>query len=94
MLAVIGVLLYLIIKYSNLISNGHVSDNYYIFSNISICLFLLQIYLMYTNMDSPEFKQTHKLTKLTSSLIYLLGVITSVCAMILFAILTHFTTDG
>ena len=94
MLAIIGVLLYLIITYSNLIGDGHVSDSYYIFSNISIVLFLLQIYLLYTNMDTPEFKNTHKLSKLTSSLIYLLGVITSVCAIIIFTILKHFTTDG
>ena len=38
-------------------------------------------------MDTEQFKQTHKLSKLTSSLIYLLGVITSICAIIIFTIL-------
>ena len=45
-------------------------------------------------MDSQEFKQTQKLSKITSSLIYLLGVISSMCALILYTILKYFTTDG
>jgi hypothetical protein len=94
MLAIISLLLYLIIKYKNLISDGHVSDTYYTFSNISIILFILQLYLIYTNMDSQEFKQTQKLSKIISSLIYLLGVFTSISSLIVFATLTHFTTDG
>jgi hypothetical protein len=94
MLAVIGLILYLIIKYSKIISEGHVSSSYYTFSNISIILFLLQIYLLYGNMDTEQFKQTHKLSSVTSSLIYLLGVISCMSAMILYTILNYFTTDG
>jgi len=94
MLAVIGLILYLIITYSKLIKNDNVSTSYHTFSNISILLFLLQIYLLYTNMDSEKFKSTGKLSSITSSLIYLLGVISSICALILFTILKYFTTDG
>ena len=94
MLAVIGFILYLIITYSKIISEGYVSNGYYTFSNISIILFLLQIYLLYSNMDTEKFKQTYKLSSITSSLIYLLGVITSICALILYTILKYFTTDG
>jgi hypothetical protein len=94
MLAVIGLILYLIITYSEIISNGHVSNGYYTFNNISILLFLLQIYLLYSNMDTEKFKITGKLSSITSSLIYLLGVISSMCALILYTILKYFTTDG
>jgi len=94
MLAVIGLILYLIIKYSEIIGDGHVSNGYYTFSNISIILFLLQIYLLYSNMDTEKFKITGKLSSITSSLIYLLGVISSMCALILYTILKYFTTDG
>ena len=94
MLAVIGLILYLIITYSKIISEGYVSNGYYTFSNISIILFLLQIYLLYSNMDTEKFKQTYKLSSITNSLIYLLGVISTMCALILYTILKYFTTDG
>lgn len=94
MLALIGFILYLIINYKNIITEGNVSHSYYVFSNIAIILFLLQIYLVYTNIDNDKFETTGKLSKVTSSLLYLLGVITSICAIILFTILKYFTTDG
>lgn len=94
MLTVVSFILYLIIKYSKIIAGGNVSSGYYTFSNISIILFLLQIYLLYGNMDTEKFKQTYKLSSITSSLIYLLGVISSMCALILYTILKYFTTDG
>ena len=94
MLAVIAFILYLIITYSKIISEGRVSNGYYTFSNISIILFLLQIYLLYSNMDTEKFKQTYKLSAITNSLIYLLGVISTICALILYTILKYFTTDG
>lgn len=94
MLAVISLILYLIITYRNLIKDDHVSSSYHTFSNISIILFLLQIYLLYTNMDSEKFKSSGKLSSITSSLLYLLGVISSISALILFTILKFFTTDG
>ena len=94
MLAVIAFILYLIITYSKIIGEGHVSSGYYTFSNIAIILFLIQIYLLYVNMDTEKFKQTYKLSSVTNSLIYLLGVITSMCALILYTILKYFTTDG
>lgn len=94
MLAIIAFILYLIIKYSKIIGEGQVSTSYYTFSNITIILFLLQIYLLYENMGTEKFKQTYKLSSVTSSLIYLLGVITGMCALIIYTILKFFTTDG
>jgi len=94
MLTIIAFILYLIIKYSKIIGEGQVSTSYYTFSNITIILFLLQIYLLYENMGTEKFKQTYKLSSVTSSLIYLLGVITGMCALIIYTILKFFTTDG
>ena len=94
MLAVLGILLYLVITYKSLISDGHVSSYYYTFSNITVLLFLLQSYLLYTDMDTDKFKLTNRISKLTSSLVYLIGVLTFICSMILYTILKYFTTDG
>ena len=94
MLGVIGFILYLIIFYKTPIIEGHVSNSYYSFSNISIILMLLQIYLIYLNLNTSTFETTGKISKVTSSLLYLLGVLTAICSLILFTILKYFRTDG
>lgn len=94
MLGVIGFILYLIINYKTVIIANHVSPSYYTFSNISLALFMIQIYLVYTNIDSEKFTNTGQMSKVTSSLIYLLGVLTLACSLILFTVLKYYTTDG
>lgn len=94
MLGVIGFILYLIINYKTLIISNHVSPSYYTFSNIAIMLLLIQIYFVYTNIDSDRFITTGKMSQVTSSLIYLLGVLTWACSLILFTVLKYYTTDG
>ena len=94
MLSVVWFILYLVIKYKNLISEGNVSSSYYIFSNISVILFLLQIYLLYKNMNTDNFILMGKLNSISSSLIYLLGIFSGACVLIIYSILGYFTTDG
>ena len=94
MLAVIAFILYLIIKYKTLITSQHISPYYYSFSNIAILLLLVQLYIVYTNISSPQFESTGKITKVTNSLLYLLGVLEAICSIILFTILKYFNTDG
>ena len=94
MLAVIGVILYLIIRYKNIIISGHVSHSYYTFSNMAIMLLLIQIYIVYKNISTEKFQTIGKISKLSSDLIYLFGVLTWVCSLILFTILEYYTTDG
>ena len=57
-------------------------------------LLLIQIYFVYTNIDSDRFITTGKMSQVTSSLIYLLGVLTWACSLILFTVLKYYTTDG
>ena len=78
----------------NPIMENHISPSYYTFSNIAIILFLLKIYIVYTNISSENFEKTNKLSKVTGSLMYLLGTLTTICALILFTILKYFRTDG
>jgi hypothetical protein len=94
MLGVIAFILYLMITYENNIIDGHVSSSYSSFSNICIILLLIQLYLVYTNISTDKFEATGKMSKVTSSLIYLLGVLTAISSIILFTILKYFTTDG
>jgi hypothetical protein len=94
MLAVIGFILYLIIFYKTPILENHVSQSYYTFSNITIILLLIQIYIVYKNINTKEFDISGKISKVTSSLIYLIGVLSSLSAMIIYIVLKYFRTDG
>lgn len=94
MLTVIGFILYLIIFYKTPILDNHVSQSYYTFSNITVILLLIQIYIVYKNINTKEFDASGKISKVTSSLIYLIGVLSSLSAMILYIVLKYFRTDG
>ncbi len=94
MLGVISFILYLMITYKNNIINDRVSKGYYSFSNISIILLFIQLYIVYTNITTEKFETTGKIPKVTSSIIYLLSVLSAICSIILFTILKYYTTDG
>lgn len=94
MLAVIGFILYMMIMFKSNILSGHVSGGYYSFSNIVLLLLLTQLYIVYSIVRSNNFNLGGNISKVTSSVLYLLGVITSICAVIVFTILKYYTTDG
>lgn len=77
-------ILYLIVSNYSAITKKRVSPSYYSFSNIAIFLFFIQIFLIYTQSDKP----------ITYNLLYLLGLLTSICGIILYTILSYFSTDG
>jgi hypothetical protein len=55
---------------------------------------LFQLYIVYLNISSQKFEQTGKITKVTASLIYLLGVLGTITSIIMYTMLRYFTTDG
>jgi hypothetical protein len=93
-LAVISFVLYLLINYKNIINAGHVSPSYNSFSNIIVLLLLLQNYLIYSNINTDNFESSGKLSKVTTSLLYLIGILSSICSIILYTILKYYSTDG
>jgi hypothetical protein len=94
MLGVIAFVLYLMITYKSIILEDHVANGYHSFSNINIILILIQLYIVYTNISSDSFEKTGKMSKVTSSMVYLLGVLSAITSIILYTILRYFTTDG
>lgn len=94
MLSIVGFVLYLLIKYYNKISSGQISSSYNSFNNIIVMLIFLQVYLVYNNIDNDSFEMSGKISKVTSSIIYLLGLLTTICSINLYIILKYFTTDG
>ena len=93
-LGVISFVLYLLIKYQSNIVDGKIAPGYNSFSNIIVMLLLIQIYLVYTNISTERFETTGKLSRVTSSIVYLIGTITGICSIILYTILKYYSTDG
>ena len=77
-------ILYLMVSNYSAITKKRVSPSYNSFSNIAIFLFFIQIFLIYTQGDKP----------VTYNLLYILGLLTSICGIILYTILSYFSTDG
>jgi hypothetical protein len=94
MLGVLGFLLYLTINYKNLIVENHVSQSYYTFRSVTIILFLLQTFMVFSSINSQKFMATAKLPPVTSSLLYLLGVLSIFSTWIIYITLKYYTTDG
>jgi hypothetical protein len=59
-----------------------------------VMLLLIQLFMVYTNINTEKFQTSGKLPKVTSSIIYLLGVLTGICSIILYTILKYYSTDG
>jgi hypothetical protein len=94
MLGVISFVLYLLIQYKNNITEGHVSPSYNSFSNIIVILLMLQLYIVINNINTESFQASGKMSKVISSVIYLLGVLTAISSIILYTILKYYSTDG
>jgi hypothetical protein len=93
-LGTICFVLYLLIKYKDNIIDGKVAPGYFSFSNIIVILLFLQFYLVYTNINTEIFEATGKIPKVTTSILYLIGVITAISSIILYTILRYYSTDG
>jgi hypothetical protein len=92
-LGVIGFVLYLLIYYKNEILANRVSNSFYTFSNITTLIVLMQIYLLYTNMNVKEgFKG--QISKVVSGSLLIIGLFSVMSSMILYTILRYYTTDG
>ena len=92
-LAVVGFLLYFNTIYQTIIIDRHVSDGYYIFSNIIIALLLIQLCVIYSIIVSDNFNEKG-ISQVYSSIVLLLSILTAICANILYTILKYFSTDG
>lgn len=94
MLGIIGFMLFLIIYYKTPILANQVSSSYDTFSNITLMLLLIQVYVVYTNIDTDGFKINGKISQLTSVILYLLGVLTLITTITIYVILKYFRADG
>jgi hypothetical protein len=85
MIASIIYLLYLLGKYFDDITSGHVSQYYSTFSTLFLVFTLMQVWLYSNNKND---------SKAINMVMYLLGIINIIFALTLGTILAYFSTDG
>lgn len=93
-LGIISFIFYMLIVNKHKILEGHVSNSYNSFNNIIVLLILCQMYMLFTSIDSDQYKSTKKISKVTMSIIYFLVLLTGISSSILYIILKYYTTDG
>jgi len=94
MLGIVGFVLYLIIFYKALIIENHISSGYNTFSNMTMLLIILQLYLVHNATMNFKSVEEIKLSKVTTGILYLISILTLGCSLIMYTILKYFSTDG
>ena len=92
--AIIGFILYSLIYYKSRITNGQVSNDYYIFNLWCIIVLSIETIFLYNNLNNPDFELNGKISNLSISILYLMSVILSIMSIILYVILKYYQTDG
>ena len=91
---IISIMMYLLTNNKTRIINGQVSPSFYNFSNISVFLILIQVYLIYTQISTKEFKDNKVFNRTTSLFVTLLSVLTGITTYIIYIVLMYYTADG
>jgi hypothetical protein len=78
-----------LIEYFDKIATGRVSPGFNTFSNILIILSFMQIYIIFNSIQLDK-----KISNILSGAIYLIGILSGICSLIIYTILTYYTTDG
>uniref|UniRef100_A0A6C0HBX7 Uncharacterized protein n=1 Tax=viral metagenome TaxID=1070528 RepID=A0A6C0HBX7_9ZZZZ len=91
---IISYILYLLITYKDRIAEGNIAPGYVSFANISIILILMQLLLFYFGTKKSSFKETSRLDRVYSGLLYFVGILNIITVITIGIILRYFSTDG
>jgi hypothetical protein len=93
LLGIITCLLYLTFAHKKIIIDSRVANGYFTFSNTAVILLVIQLFIIYYNVQKDTFKK-EGITKDISGIILLLATLTAISTNIVRVILKFFTTDG
>ena len=85
--------MYLTFVYKENIIDARVAKGYFTFSNTAVVLLVIQLFIIYYNVDKDSFKK-EGIAKDISGIILLLATLTAISTNIIRTILKYFTTDG
>jgi hypothetical protein len=86
-------LLFLNVKYRDIIISEDVSSGYFSFSKTAIILLLIQLCVINSSMNDDSFAEKG-FSNVTNTSVLLIGVLIAMCTNIIRTILKYFTTDG
>jgi hypothetical protein len=93
-IGIVSYILYLLFTYKDRIAQGNIAPGYANFTNISVILVLLQLFLFYMGTQKESFQKDKKLDRVYSGLLYFVGIINIVTVITIGIILRYFSTDG
>jgi cell shape-determining protein MreD len=94
MIALLGLVIYLITKNRALIINEDVPSNYIWYNESIVLLVMIQLLVIYTGVSSDKFDESGQISSLFASMLYLSSVLMLISYITLQSILTNYTTDG
>ena len=98
LLSIVAFSIYMMIAFQQKILANNVTANYRTFSTIVVLLSFVQFYIIYGMLNKPSTQKPLKvnmpLNSLQSSILLLLGVLTSISAIIEYINLAFYSTDG
>jgi hypothetical protein len=93
-IGIISYILYLLFTYKDRIAQGNIAPGYVNFTNISVILVLMQLFLFYMGTQKESFERDKKLSRVYSGLLYFVGIMNIVTVITIGIILKYFSTDG
>lgn len=93
-IGIISYILYLLFTYKDRIAQGNIAPGYVNFTNISVILVLMQLFLFYMGTQKESFERDKKLGRVYSGLLYFVGIMNIVTVITIGIILKYFSTDG
>ena len=93
-IVLLSVSLYLYSKFRDNINDNHVSDQFFSFNFISIILMTIQFGILLYALSSKEFTEKNQIPNIYKYLLYFIGTVNLYAVMIIWYILTSYTTDG
>ena len=94
LIGIVSYVLYLLFTFKDRIAEGRIAPGYINFTNISVILILLQLFLFYMGTLKQSFKDEQRLDRVYSGLLYFIGIINIVAVITIGIILKYFSTDG
>lgn len=94
MLGIFSLILYLLIRYKDILTSDNISDLYKSFNYYITPLVIIQLCIILYGINNENFVYTGRISRLISSIIYLIASIVAIYSILLYYSLTYYVTDG
>ena len=93
-LALLTYSLYLYGTYQEIIDKRRTSQQYYVFSTMSLILMIIQFIILFNGLGTQEYKTDHLLPRIYTTGMTFFGVLNGYILLVMGYMLSSYTTDG